>query len=413
MRVRNRAANDAALYWGAAAVAGVALMSAVPVYRQWGRMAVAPYALAGAAAWLLARRGGDVRARWILAGALAAAVVMVPVALEIAWGPHAAPVQHAESETLITEEAARALLHGRDPYASAYLHGPLAAWPIGTKTHYPYLPLTLVFGLPRGASSASATDARVMFLAGALLTWGAATKVGRLTPDGGLRVLQALVILPTGALLLAGGGDDVAVAAVMVLAVAFVAADRPGWAGVAAGAAAAMKQLAWPLLPFVVMCAGRAGRGGRRRATLAAGAVLLAVVAPFALWDPARFYEDVIRFPLGYGKPKTFHPTPTPGVLLARAFPSLRGAIAVGAAVAITAVMVWLLARPGPWSARRVAVGAAVVIAVGTLLAPASRLGFVVYPAALAAWAAVSRTDRPSPPTLVSEPGGAALPVRA
>src|SRR5207302_469698 len=83
-----------------------------------------------------------------------------------------------------------------------------------------------------------------------------------------------------------------------------------------------------------------------------------------AVWHPSSFYDDVVRFPLGYGKPRTFHPTPAPGVLLARAFPHLRGPIGAAAALAIVGLLVWLLSRRGPWSSSRVAAGAAAVLAV-------------------------------------------------
>ena len=87
-------------------------------------------------------------------------------------------------------------------------------------------------------------------------------------------------------------------------------------------------------------------------------------------------------------------------MLLARAFPHLRGPIGAVAALAIVGLLVWLLSRRGPWSSSRVATGAAAVIAAGALLAPASRLGFVVYPASLLAWAAAARRTSPAGTTL-------------
>jgi Glycosyltransferase family 87 len=381
------------LYVISGVVAAVGLGSSVAVYRQWSAMAVGPYFAAAVVAFSLHRRASSARARWWLAVATIVAVVLVPMALEIAWGPHAAPAQHVESETLITEEAAGALLHGRDPYATTYVHGPLAAWPVGTKTHYAYLPAMLLFGLPCAVSSTPAADARAAFLAVALLAWAAAWRLGRLSSEDALLLLQSLVILPTGAILLTGGGDDVAVAAVMVLAVACVRADRPGWAGVFGGLAAAMKQLAWPLLPFVVVGCVCMGRGARRVVAATASLVVAGAIVPFAVWNPGRFYEDVIRYPLGYGKAKVFHPTPTLGVLIARAFPHLRGTVGLFAGLAVAACTVWLLARRGPWSSRRIALGTATVILVAWALAPASRLGFVVYPAALFAWAVGARDE--------------------
>jgi hypothetical protein len=361
----------------------------VPVYRQWAAVAIGPYLATAAGSLVLSRSRATIRARCALAAVLFLTVAVVPLALELAWGPHALPVQHVQSETLVTEAAARALVHGRDPYASTF-SGPLSAWPGGTRTHDPYLPLMLVFGLPRAASDTPAADARVAFLAAAIVAMWAAARVGSLPPERALLLFQALLVLPTGGLLLAGGGDDVVVAAVMVTALACWSADRPIGAGALAGGAAAMKALAWPLFVFVVVGSFRARGRGRGRGAVAAAVTAGLLVGPFVAWGPSSFYDDVIRFPLGYGKPKTFHPTPAPGVLLARAFPGQRGVVGAFAALAILAVLGWFLTRPGPWTSRRIATGTALCVMVGLLVAPAARLGFVVYPVAILAWGAIA-----------------------
>jgi hypothetical protein len=368
-----------------------------PVYRQWGWIAVGPYAIATVIAAVLAlrRRSPTVRARVGLAVAVFVGATLVPLSMEIAWrdrGPR--PDSHSNSEPIITEEAARALVHGRNPYATAFLEGPLAAWPIGTKTHYPYLPAMLLFGLPRAAADSVATDARAAFLAGTLALLAVSLRRWKATDQHRLLVCQVLVVLPTGALLLSGGGDDLPVVAMMLLSLVLLDEGLTGWAAATAGAAAAMKQLAWPFVPLLVSTAWKdRGRGQGMRASITAAAVVAGIVAPFVLWNPGAFFDDVVRFPLGYGKPKTFHPTPTPGVLFVRAFPGARGAMAALVAILLLGLLGYVTvrrrpARPGgPSPGADVARDTALVLLVAILLAPSSRIGFFIYPINLLVWA--------------------------
>jgi hypothetical protein len=422
VQARRAAALDAALYGASALIAAATLrIDVAPVYREWGRFAVGPYAVAAAIATGLAlrRRPPAIRVRIALAVAVFVGAALLPMSLEIAWrdrGPR--PDSHTNSEPIITEEAARALVHGRDPYAEAFLHGPLAAWPIGTKTHYPYLPAMLLFGLPRAAApQVPAADARAAFLAGSLALLAVSLRRWKATDLDRLLVFQVLVVLPTGALLLSGGGDDLPVVATMLLSLVLLDEGLTGWAGAAAGVAAAMKQLAWPFVPLLVSTAWKAGgRAGRRegaKASIGAAGVVAGIVGPFIVWHPGALFDDVVRFPLGYGKPKTFHPTPTPGVLFVRAFPGARGALAALVATILLGLLVYLVVRrgragdrtpsPGAKGSRNTSIGTnggrnasagadvaratALVLLVAILLAPSSRIGFFIYPINLLVWA--------------------------
>ena len=84
--------------------------------------------------------------------------------------------------------------------------------------------------------------------------------------------LQSMTVLPTAALPLATGGDDLPVAALLLLGLVLLQRRRPLWAGVALGVAASMKITAWPLaaLAFLVArdserAAGPSPVAGRRR----------------------------------------------------------------------------------------------------------------------------------------------------
>lgn len=388
--------RDAWFYGLCGVVAGATpFVSSVPVYRQWGWIALGPYLLGAALSALpLPRRHPATRAG--VAQTVFVGVVVLPVAIGIAWRSNGPAGTHVQSETLLTEETAKAFVHGRDPYATDYLRGPLAAWPVGTKTHDPYLPAMLLLGLPRAVGGDHPwTDARAAFLAATLVAVGLALRTRHVQRERALLVFQGLILFPLTGVLLSGGGDDVAVAGLMVLAVALLGARRPAGAAIVAALAAAAKQPALALVPFVVLAAvDRDGRPARGRALCASIATFAAVVAPFVLWNPAAFVRDAVLFPVGYGKPKTFHPTPTPGVLLARAFPAERAWVAIAAALTVIGLAAWLAARP-PNGAAGAARRGSVVLTAAIVLAPATRIGFLVYPLFLLVWARI--VERPTP----------------
>jgi hypothetical protein len=384
---RRAALWDAALYGGSALWAlGVALWASIPLYREWAWIALAPYAAAAVVAVLVASRP-TLRARAWLAVAVFAGASLLPLTLEVTWRAETAPGLHAQSEAIVTEEAARVLVDGRDPYAASFEGGPLAARPLGTKTHFPYLPAMLVFGLPRALDGASpVADARVGF---ATVTVARLLLAIRLWPAGGddrLRAAQVLAILPTGALPMATGGDDLPVLGLMLLSLVLVR-RRPGWGGIAAGVAAGMKQTAWPLVPFLVVAAWRASEKQGRAMLAAVAPVAAALIVPFAAWSPGAFWEDAVLFPLGLGDQATPAGSTTIGTLLVRALPGARPVLTAGLLLVVVGVATYLLVRRPPATAGRAAARAGIVVAVALLLAPAGRFGYLIYPVNLLVWA--------------------------
>jgi hypothetical protein len=388
---------DAGLYALSAAVAGaVAIFSGIPLLREWGRLAVPVY-LAGAVATLgvvgLISRGKDPsRAlRWLAVAVLIGAALL-PLRLEATWRARTSPGLHAQSEAIVTEEAARALKSGVDPYAAEYLHGPLEARPIGTKTHYPYLPAMLVFGLPRAFDGSNAlADARVAFAAGTLALAAIALRrppARRLPPSHRRIVALTLVALPTGALLMTTGGDDVPVLAFMLLALFLAEEGRPGAAGAAAGLAAITKQTAWILLPFLALVVrDSTGRPARGRFSLVAASIVAAGTIPFLVWSPRDFVEDVIRFPLGLGHQRSAAETPTLGSALIRMFPSSRTALTVALVCVFLAAFAYVILSRTPVTSSGAARNAGLLFLTGIVLAPSARFGYVVYPVNLLVWA--------------------------
>jgi hypothetical protein len=368
----------------------VAAAADIPLQRAWGRMAAWSYAAGAAAALVSIGRTSRRLPRVLLAVAVMAGATLTPLAIAVverAGGGRG----DAQSEVLIVEEGAVALLDGTDPYAARFLSGPLAARPLPTKTHVPYPPLMLAFGAPRALSATGAwADARVWFLVASVAIGLWAIRAMRTDGDGRLLVFQWLFVLPTGAMLLATGGHDVPVLATLLAASVLADWGRSDTSGAILGAALAMRQTSLLSAPFVVAALPA---GHRLRAVVWAGALAAAVVVPFLLWDARSFVEDTVLFPLGLGEGRSAARTPTLGSLLLDAAPTARTPITVALVATIVAATTALMVVRPPGTAAGACARAAAAYAVAIALAPAARVGYLVYPISLLVWAVAFARD--------------------
>ena len=151
--------RDAFLYGMSALFAGVtALAVGIPLYRQWGQLAVGPYTVATVLMVVVARRrstrpplvpvadcdtdpdgeaersdAGDAPTataattwyrplhRWRTARLAAFVIVLlgatvVPLALEVVWAAQGNAALHVQPEVLVVERAGIRAAHGQDPY---------------------------------------------------------------------------------------------------------------------------------------------------------------------------------------------------------------------------------------------------------------------------------------------------------
>ncbi len=386
---------DALLYGCSALFAGLTAATAgIPLQRSWGRVALWPYALAAAIALIAARVSGSEqqqrRRRTLLVAVVFAAAAIAPMAVAASRRAGGDAGAYAQSEVIIVEEAATALLEARDPYVAEYRDGPLAERPVATQVHFPYLPGMLAFGIPRAlAHPATWTDARVWFTVVALAVAGMGLLRMAAAPEDRLRTFQVLFALPTGALLLATGGVDIPVIAMLLGAAVMVRNDRPVAAGVIGGLALAAKQTSILVLPFLVLAISR-GRP-RRRFVITVGAVGAALIVPFALWDVDAFVEDAVLFPLGLGHGESAAATPTLGSLLVDLFPSSRTAVTVLLVTAIVIIVASLMFRGRGPSLSQACARASGAFFAAIALAPAARVGYLVYPVNLVVWAIAFR----------------------
>ncbi|WP_229399110.1 glycosyltransferase 87 family protein [Micromonospora okii] len=404
-------ALDLGLYAASATFAAfTAVASTLPPHRAWGTIAALGYlAAALAVAGQLAARQRNpastlagLPARWAVTGLAWATATLLPL-VEQSIQRAGGRADRAQEEVLVTEHAGNRLLDTGTPYLG---HDAIAALPADERLlgYTPYQPGMALFGLPRAVADGWWTDARVWFAAATALTLALAVRALRTGQPTGhptkrsaavLRGVQGATVLPICALTLATGGDDLPVLALCLLALALAATDRPGRAGLAIGAAGALKLFAWPVALVLIAWAATRRSTGR----LAAGALGVPALAllPALLVDRDALVENVLRFPLGHGLVTSPAQSPFPGHLIATTLPAGRVVAAALLLAAGAAIAVRLLRRPP-----RTATTAALICGYGLLAAialmPSTRFGYLLYPAALLLWAPALTRPEPAAP---------------
>ncbi|GAB2967549.1 glycosyltransferase 87 family protein [Amycolatopsis acidiphila] len=361
-------------------------------FRVWGGFAAIGYGLAAAhTVWLWTQRGPSGRWRSRRAG-LAAIVVfamLVPLAVLVVrrltgvdWliTPYS---WSAQPEVWVIERSASLLLRHGTPYVDVTALGR----PPEVNDYTPYGPVMALFGLPRalfgGSPVADAlTDARLMFaLTACLCAWLTLRLMGR--PRVPVRAVQLAVACPLTALTWSVAGPDLAIVGLLLVSGALAVRDRPVGSAIVLAAVVSAKLIVAPaVVVLAVLVAARLGRGALARFAgtfVLAGAVL---TVPVLLVDPAAFVEHVIRFPAGLGVVTSPAASPLPGYLIASTGTAGKAVAFVLLGSAALAILSWLLRRPpvtGSDAMLRIAAG----LGAFTLLTPATRYGYLVYPLVL------------------------------
>ena len=169
-------------------------------------------------------------------------------------------------------------------------------------------------------------------------------------------------------------------------------------AGLALGAASTLKFTAWPL---VVLALWAATDRQRRRAVGATSSpwlvLVVPVVLPVALHNPSAFIDNVVRFPLGPGRRGLAGGQRAARAILVSALPGDPPPLRDGGRLVGLAVLVRHLIASPPRDAAAVARLTGWVMLVAILLAPATRVGYLLYPINLFLWAWMfRRSDDPA-----------------
>ena len=424
--------RDVVLYGASAVFATVtAIAVGIPLYRQWGQMAAGPYAVATALVawaawrWSASRSGTEdgpserARRRSRAVRIVAFFVVLfgatlIPLSVEVVWRSQGNATEHVQPEVVVVERAGARVAHGKAPYQVVDRNGHILIHQNDVpvyELYYPYLPGMVLFGLSSGSTvEASLTDARIQFLVFTVLV--AILALSRLRPstDARTRAFQVLTVLPTAALPFATGGDDMPVVALMLLGLVALQRRRPVLAGLVLGAASSLKFTAWPLVVFAVWAAyDRSSRRAIGRYAAGVVAVVGTVVLPVALSNLSAFVDNVVRFPLGLAGVSSPAASALPGHILVSVFPGVHRPYLVAVGLIGGAVLVRHLMRHPPRDPAGVAALTGWVMLVAILLAPATRVGYLLYPINLFVWAwMLGRADVPAVGRKAAPDGGAA-----
>ena len=347
--------------------------------RVWGTFAAVSYAVSAITAVTVRRRGISLAVLISLVGSVAA---------PLAWMAHTGM---AQPEVAVIIRSAAMYVHHGTPYASPAALAAAHSW----RAYDPYLPALIAFGVPRVLAGGPLTDPRIWFGIAFVTTFWAAARIARVPRPVWWTVL--ITASPVVALPLAVGGDDLPVLGLMCLALALASrAARGQWpwvagAGLAIGLAAAMKATAWPAV--AVLAALFAAQLGWRAVAWFGAAVAgtgLVTDGITVADHPAAAVVNTVLYPLGLTKAASPAASRLPGHMLASAGPwghwtALALMALAGAGIAVSLII--RTPRDANGAGWRLVLGLALLF----VLAPASRVGYFVYPLGLAAWLLLSR----------------------
>jgi hypothetical protein len=253
---------------------------------------------------------------------------------------------------------------------------------------FPYLPGMIPFGLLNALHLPSElTDARVAIASFSLIFAGIALLISGVASTRRSRVVQMLIVLPSGALPLVTGGDDLPVLALLFLGLVLAARRRPALAGLVLGLAGTLKFTAWPVILLVLFAVRDSeGRRAPRRCGIASAVVLIPALAYGLISAPGPFLENAVRFPLGLTNLRSPAASPLIGHALTTLFPADRRFVTAVLGLVGVALMLAYLSRHLPRTVAGVARTTAVALFIATILAPATRFGYLIYPANLIVW---------------------------
>jgi hypothetical protein len=362
---------------------GVSLFSSDPLHRLWGVSAACAYALAAVAVLAWRSRpalGVDVALAVVICGA-----ILIPLLWMVATG-------HGEPEVGVVATSAKTLIKQGTPYRSSQA---LAAT-TNPNLYNPYLPLMAAFGVPQALfGHGLLTDPRVWFGVVFLIVFAFALRIAG--ARDGVRWALLVTASPIIAFELCVGGTDVPMVAFMCLGFALlwrVQGANPVTAGLALGIASSMKATAWPALVVAFsLLYVRDGPRAAWRFTAVALAVVAVIVGPFAILKPGSLVKNTILFPLGLASVKSQAASPLLGHVLAATGVvghTVVVILLIGSGLAIAVSLVIRPPRDVPAATVRLVIGLTAMF----VLAPSTRFGYFIYPAALMLWLYVAKAGR-------------------
>ncbi len=380
----------------------VNLFSTDSLHRLWGLSGACAYALAALAvlAWRRSRGTAGVD---VALGVISCGAILFPLLWMVAHG-------HGEPEVGVVATSARTLINHGTPYRSSQV----LASTTDPNQYNPYLPLMAVFGVPQALfGHGLLTDPRVWFGLVFLVVFAFALSIAG--ARDAIRWALLMTASPIIAFELCVGGTDVPMVAFMCLGFALLWRSQPANlipAGLALGVASSMKATAWPALAvaFALLWV-RDGHRAAWRFTAVAIAVVAVIVGPFAALRPDALIRNTILFPLGLASVKSQAASPLLGHVLAQTGPlghTVVVILLIGSGLAVAVSLVVRPPRDVPAATVRLVVGLSAMF----VLAPSTRFGYFIYPAALVLWLLAAKAGRAGRGRLAQVAAGSRAPRR-
>jgi hypothetical protein len=309
---------------------------------------------------------------------------------------------HGEPEVGVVANSATTLIKDGTPYKSAKI----LATTTNPNLYNPYLPLMAAFGVPQALLGHSVlTDPRVWFGIVFGVVFACALRVAGARDC--VRWALLFTVSPIIAFELCVGGTDVPMVAFMCLGFALLwrpMRSNAVAAGLALGIASSMKATAWPALAVAfALLYVRDGKREAWRFTAWALAVVAVIVGPFAVLRFGALVKNTILFPLGLASVKSQAASPLLGHVLAQTGPlghTIVVILLIGSGLAIAVSLVIRPPRDVPAATWRLVIGLSAMF----VLAPSTRFGYFIYPAALVLWVLVAQAGRKAPDPIAPAP---------
>lgn len=394
---------DTIVYFGSFVLAFVNIfVAAGGDYKQWGLLAFFPYLLAAIGTFRLHQIDPNSKRtitwrRWIVVGLFFTSLV-APLAVSVAQRTLATPGVHAQAEVVVIERCGDRVATNQDCYlsnpstvgVSATNYSPR----LDANAFVPYLPGMAIFGISNSLPIPSPLrDARVAMTLFTILVVLIALAISGLSSEDRWRIFQFALVLPAGALPLVTGGDDLPVIALLLLAVILSRKRKPMAAGLAAGAAVIMKLTAWPLaLLLLFVQRDDENHQAWQPYLISIASIFVPVLSIAAAVNPQAFIVNELLFPLGLTKVKSPAQSPLLGQAIFSMLPGYRLEVVAFLVLigALLSVLVYLKWRPRGLGAT-IGFGA-FILTLATILAPATRFGYLLYPCNFVLWASIMRS---------------------
>ena len=385
--------SDAVLYFGAGVFALLmGLTSSEPAQWHWGYISVTGYFLAALILLIASRWSDSFSLRKIILTCLVIGVVVIPLSLETHWRQNNGGHGYAQPEVSVIERSANNVVKGTDPYTVDVKNGKVLNSIRGLPTYesfFPYFPLMSVFGLPDAITHKfyGLTDARIVMSLLTIAIGLIALRLFRAKREQKIRLAQVLIALPTGALFLATGGDDMPILALMLLGVVALQRKQIYVSAVSIGIASAMKLTAWPMaLGALLTLRSEQYKEKWKQFVSLVVLIVVAAILPFAIKAPHAFFANVFAFPLGLSGVTSPAASALPGHILTSWWHPFKHILPAGTFLIGGYFAAKYLKTHWPLTLSKMLTLLSACFFVLMCVSSTTRFGYVIYPLNFALW---------------------------